>query len=161
VLRINVAPSGSSAIVKMAGKIESEDGPSAFTFMTEVILDDYNRVLLDLSECENMDSTFMGMLLLVQEKYVRDDADFCLINVSKQSMEALKLLGIPKMVPIKKLALEESPEWAEIDLTAFRREEDRMEIVKMAHQALAAANQQNAKRFGSFLRLLKAEMSES
>lgn len=160
-LRINVAPSGSTAIVKMAGKIESGDGPSAFAFMIEVILDNYNRVLVDLSECEDMDSTFMGMLLLIREKYVRDNADFYLINVGKQNLEALNLLGIPKIVPIKRLALEETLEWAQIDLAAFQKEENRIGIIEMAHRALTAANRQNAERFGSFLRLLEAEMSES
>ena len=160
-LLINVAPSGSAAIVKMAGKIESEDGPSSFAFMTEVIINNYDRVLIDLSECEEMDSTFMGMLLLVREKYIRDKADFYLINVSDQNMEALNLLGIPKVVPIKKLTLKEDLEWARIDLDSFRREGDRIAIIEMAHKALAAANAQNAEKFGSFLRLLEAEMSES
>ncbi len=159
-LQISVAPSGSTAIVRMAGEIEPEDSASAFSFMTEVILGKYDSVLVDLSQCKDMDSTFMGMLLLVREKYVRDKAGFCLINVGEQNLEALKLLGIPEIIPIKKLSLKERPEFARIDLAAFRRKKDRIRIIEMTHRALVAANRQNAERFGSFLRLLEAEMRE-
>lgn len=159
-MQISVAPSGSTAIVRMAGEIEPEDSASTFTFMTEVIVGKYDRVLIDLSQCRDMDSTFMGMLLLVWEKYVRDKAHFCLINVGEQNLEALKLLGIPEIISIRKLALKEKPEFAKIDLAAFRRKEDRIRIIEMAHRTLVAANRQNAERFGSFLRLLEAEMTE-
>lgn len=159
-LRISVAPSDSTAIVRMTGEIESEDSASAFTFMTEIIFGEYDRVLIDLNQCRDMDSTFMGMLLLMQEKYVRDEAHFCLVNVGKQNLEALELLGIAEIIPIRRLALEENLEFARIDLAAFRKKEDRIKIIKMAHRALAAANQQNAERFGSFLRLLDAEMTD-
>ncbi len=159
-MQISVAPSGSTAIVRMAGGIESEDSASTFTFMTEVIVGKYDRVLIDLSQCRDMDSTFMGMLLLVWEKYVRDKAHFCLINVGEQNLEALKLLGIPEIISIRKLALKEKPEFAHVDLDSFRRKENRIRIIEMTHRALVAANRQNAERFGSFLRLLEAEMTE-
>lgn len=160
-LRISVAPSGSTAIVKMAGEIESEDSAPTFTFMNDVILGRYDRVFVDLSECTDMDSTFMGMLLLIRERYVRDKGKFCLVNVGEQNMEALKLLGISKVIPTRRLALKEEPEFAGIDLSAFRSKENRIKIIEMTHRALAAANHRNAERFGSFLRLLEAEMADS
>jgi len=159
-LQISVAPSGSTAVVKMSGGIEPEDSAAAFTFMTEIILGKYDRVFVDLNQCKDMDSTFMGMLLLVGERYIRDKDHFCLVNVGEQNLEALKLLGIPEIVPIKKLALKEEPEFAQIDLATFRKKEDRIKIIEIAHRTLAAANRQNAERFGSFLRLLEAEMTE-
>ncbi len=68
--------------------------------------------------------------------------------------------GISEIVPTRRLALKEKPEFAGIDLSAFRSKENRIKIIQMAHRALAAANRQNAERFGSFLRLLESEMSE-
>ncbi len=159
-LKISVAPSGSTAIIKMAGKVESRDNVSTFTVMNELILGEYDRILIDLSECSDMDSTFMGLLLLSYEKHVKGKGKFSLLNVGDDNMELLELLGITKIIPIKKMPLEKGLEFARIDLDVLQNKEDRVKIIEMAHRTLAAANEQNAERFKSFLRLLETERIE-
>ncbi len=159
-MQISIAPSGLTAIVKMKGKVESRDNVSAFTVMNELVLGEYDSILVDLSECGDMDSTFMGLLLLSYEKHTKEKGVFCLLNVGEKNMKLLDLLGIGKVIPVKKKHLEEGLEFAAIDLDVLQSKEDRVKIIEMAHRALAAANEQNAERFGSFLRLLDTERIE-
>ncbi len=156
-LTASVAPAGTSAIIKISGSVEAKDSIAAYAFFREVIINDYEHVIVDLSDCRDMDSTFMGMLLVMHERFDQKHGSLCLTNPGRQNEDSLAQLGVTQIVPSKHLSLEGTPEAAQIDLTAFQNEEDRIEIMKIAHRALASANSRNAERFGSFLRLLDAE----
>ena len=159
-LRISVAPSGSTAIVKMSGSVEASDATTTFTFMKEIVLEKFNDVLVDLSECADMDSTLMGTLLVMHERHKRKKGKFCLINVGLDNKRALRLLGVPKVVPLRQMKLEKTPKFVPVDLRDFRgKPKDRIKVLQVAHQALVHADQENAKRFGSFLSLLEAELA--
>ena len=118
----------------MAGKVESRDNVSTFTVMNELILGEDGRILVDLSECSDMDSTFMGLLLLSYEKHVKGKVKFSLLTVGDDNMELLELLRITKIIPIKKMPLEKGLEFARIDLDVLQNKEDRVKIIEMDYK---------------------------
>ena len=159
-LQMSVAPSGATAIVKVSGNVEAGDSVSVFAVFNEVVVGEYTGAFVDLSACRDLDSTFIGMLLVMFEKYSRDEGDFCLINVGEQNRRALKMLGVSTMIPMRQLDLRERPEFVSIDMAAFScGSKEKIEIMELAHRALVAADMENAEKFGSFLRLLDEEKS--
>jgi anti-anti-sigma factor len=160
VLQISVAPSGATAIVRVSGNVEAGDSTSVFAMLNEVVVGEYDGAFLDLSRCRDLDSTFIGMLVFMCEKYSESRGDFCLVNVGDQNRKALKLLGVSTMIPIKEIRFREPPEFVSIDLAAFKQDsEEKIRIMELTHRALVAADKENAERFGSFLRLLESERS--
>jgi anti-anti-sigma factor len=161
VLQIKVAPSGATAIVRVSGRVEPGDSVSVYALLKEVLVGEYTGAIVDLNRCRNLDSTFIGMLVVLCDKCSRNDGEFCLANVGEQNRKALGLLGVSAMIPMKHLALDDTPEFVEIDLSAFSQgSKEKIRIMELAHRALVAADKENAERFGSFLRLLEAERSD-
>lgn len=159
-LQMSVAPSGATAIVKVSGSVEAGDSVSLFAVFDEVVVGEYTGAFVDLSTCRDLDSTFIGMLLVMFEKYAKNRGDFCLINVGDQNKRALQMLGVSTMIPMRQMELTRQPEFVPIDLTAFScGSTKKIEIIEIAHRALVAADRQNAEKFGSFLRLLDEDRS--
>jgi anti-anti-sigma regulatory factor len=157
---MSVAPSGATAIVKVSGNVEAGDSVSLFAVFEEVVVGEYSGAFVDLSGCRDLDSTFIGMLLVMYEKYSGSKGDFCLVNVGTQNTRALQMLGVSTMIPMRDLRLSPPPEFVPIDLTAYTCDsKEKIEIMELAHKALVAADRQNAQKFGSFLRLLDEEKS--
>jgi anti-anti-sigma factor len=157
---MSVAPSGATAIVKVSGNVEAGDSVSLFAVFDEVVVGEYTGAFVDLSTCRDLDSTFIGMLLVMYEKYAKNKGDFCLVNVGSQNMRALQMLGVSAMIPTRDMELIPQPEFVPIDLTAFScGSKKKIEMMELAHKALVAADKENAEKFGSFLRLLDEEKS--
>ncbi len=140
--------------------MEAGDSVSLFAVFDEVVVGEYTGAFVDLSTCRDLDSTFIGMLLVMFEKYAKNRGDFCLINVGDQNKRALQMLGVSTMIPMRQMELTRQPEFVPIDLTAFScGSTKKIEIIEIAHRALVAADRQNAEKFGSFLRLLDEDRS--
>jgi hypothetical protein len=108
-----------------------------------------------------MDSTFMGMLMHFYERVSKKGGSFLLINVGADNMRALKRLGISGIIPVRRIELKDPVQFVSMDLNAFHKTGDeRIAMIKTAHEALVRANDENAKRFGPFLQLLEAEMKK-
>ena len=159
-LQISVAPSGATAIIRVSGHVEAGDSTSVFSLLNELVVDEYDGAFLDLGSCSDLDSTFIGMLVVLFEKYSRKNGEFYLINVGSRNLRSLQMLGVSTMIPMKELTFDNAPEYVSIELMDFRGDaEQKIEIMELTHRALVAADKQNEERFGSFLRLLESEKS--
>lgn len=119
------------------------------------------RVIVDLSSCTGMDSTFMGTLTCISGRL--DDAGGLLhiIHAAGRNGELLRGLGLDEIFIVdddeehlgEPVAVPKCPA---LPAEACTKRE-RTEICLESHEALAAAHQRNAAKFHDVIELMRAE----
>jgi len=118
------------------------------------------RVIVDLSLCTGMDSTFMGMLTCISTRL--DDAGGTLhvIHAAGRNGELLRGLGLDAIFQVddheEHLPPAAAPECALLPKTECGKTE-RTEICLESHEALAAADARNAVKFRDVIELMRQE----
>ncbi len=122
------------------------------------------RVIVDLSFCTGMDSTFMGMLRCLSSRLETAGGKLHVIRAGSRNLELLHGLGLdhlftvdeheehlptgttdPEMLPLKK-----------VDFC----KQDKTSVCLEAHEALVAADERNAPRFRDVIELIRSSEVE-
>jgi len=127
----------------------------------EDMLDEGRRIIvMDLAECTGMDSTFMGVLAGAAS-YPRDTGTakvgLAVINANASLIKLLTSVGLNELVLINPKHTE-TPNVAYYHLGAQGSEEERIALVRDAHQHLLKTSKQNEDLFGDLVEVLEAEM---
>ena len=127
----------------------------------ENMLDEGRRIIvMDLTECTGMDSTFMGVLAGAAT-YPRDTGTakigLAVINADASLVKLLNSVGLNELVLINPRHIE-TPDVEYYHLAAQGSEEERVALVHHAHQHLLKASKQNERLFGDLVHVLEAEM---
>lgn len=140
-------------VVEGLGSMNNSNG--MYRFLHQGFESNFKDVCIDLRECDGMDSTFMGTLLLIHEEAVRTGGGLFLVNLSDYNRSKLEELGVAHF-----LKLGEAPEVEGLEFERLPSEDDqgggKMSLVLKAHEELVERNESNAEVFGSFIKALKA-----
>ena len=125
-----------------------------------------HRVLIDMSDCCGMDSTFMGVLAgLAYHVKAKPDVSFKLINLSEKNQKLLITLGVDRVVDYSLSSTGEEQELMEAqgrDLQTLEPDfSDKLDAAKTtleAHETLVDVNPDNFDKFKSVLELLKNDV---
>lgn len=156
-----------TAVIRVVGRGSFRISPAMKQFIHQVInTKSANRVLLDMADCQGMDSTFMGVIAglscLIKSK---PDLSFKLINLSEKNEKLLITLGVNRVVDYSLSATSQEEEKAaqhsqccealEADFT------DKLNAAKTtleAHEALVNINPDNYNKFKSVLEFLENDV---
>lgn len=135
-------------------------------FSRKMIDKGYKKFVVDLADCELMDSTFMGMLtgiaLHLREAGAQGD---CLqvIRANERAASLLKNLGLDQLFLVRKAddpAAPPIPEEISLDQVTPAQKismaESQKDVLE-AHQALVEADAENAIRFRDVLEFLQKD----
>lgn len=115
------------------------------------------RVVVDLSLCTGMDSTFMGMLACLNGKLEEAGSGLHIINAGGRNGELLRGLGLDEIFPVEEgcgCFSGTNPECAPIAASGCSKQE-RTEICLESHEALVAADERNAPKFRDVIDLMR------
>ena len=98
---------------------------------------------IDLSNCDAMDSTFMGVLTMLALKLRKRGEKVVLAGASETLLKLLRDLGVAKLFTFSEAANSADGE----DASAKRDMLTTAETVEEAHRALADINPENAEKF--------------
>lgn len=124
-----------------------------YRFFSEGIHNGILQTCIDLAECDGLDSTFMGTLLLIHEDAIEKGGTLYLINVSEYNQDKLKELGVGHLLDIEHR--ENIPELDLDELPDDNEEHERMSLILRAHEELIKKNKCNEEKFGLFIKSLK------
>jgi anti-anti-sigma regulatory factor len=156
-----------TAVIRVEGRGSFRIGSPMKQFVHQVVESGaVNRILIDMSDCIGMDSTFMGVLAglsgFIKEK---PDVSLKLINLSEKNQNLLITLGVDRVVDYSLSATD-----GEETLVAGQGGNlqpleagfsDKLEAAKTtleAHETLANINPENQVRFRSVLELLQSDV---
>jgi len=109
-------------------------------------------VLIDMSGCEYMDSTFMGLIVGFNKRFLRfSERPIRLFGVNETCLKLLKTIGILRLVTIES----ESPRFPEPLECLGSGKKAGAGFVLRAHEELMELSEENERRFSALRSVLK------
>lgn len=162
----HVATWESHVLIKVEGYATLNNSLFFKDFAEEMLVQSYRDFIIDLSSCQGMDSTFLGVLVGLlngslttweSEAPLGEISRVTLVNIHDFHQETLDSLGISKILCIKKTPIA----LPQIYMKTLKEDryspEKRIRMIKESHQALVALDHRNKDRFEAFLQLLESE----
>ena len=163
---LEVARQGTTAYLRVLGRATFKVGPVLKQFGTTAIADGCTRMVLDVSACESMDSTFMGVLAGMATRLARQTGGkMLMLNVSDKLFEVLSTLGLNQVMECRRLGAAPdplaapalaAPALSPIAAAAFDLQTTQ-DVMWEAHTALAAVSAENQLRFKDVLTYLRED----
>lgn len=117
-------------------------------------------IVFDLGDCSGMDSTFMGVLAGAATQEIDDRAvSVAVVNASKHLAKLLEGIGLTELVYIDPDHFV-TPDIEFHLLEEQATEEDRLNLIRQAHEHLIAICDENEEVFGGLLRTIENEMKQ-
>ena len=156
-----------TAVIRVEGRGSFKISPPMKQFIQRVIeTKSANRILIDMSDCGGMDSTFMGVLAGLSY-HVKDKPGFTLklINLSEKNQKLLTTLGVDQVVNYSLSSTDEEKELmtgqsddAQTLEPDFSNTLEAAKTTLEAHEALVDINPKNLAKFKSVLELLQNDV---
>lgn len=140
-----------------SGRLTSQNSEefkkTVFNFLNTQAL---RKVLFDLSQCDYMDSTFLGVLVGIYKK-MRGHGDFCIVKPSHEATQHLQSMGMDKIITIQ------------MEMTDFPHDMGSCpniptkdaESILHAHKNLMELSQTNAQKFALLASVLERQVQHS
>lgn len=148
----------------MEGRGSFQNSAGLKEFVKQMIQRGYRDFVVDLRDCEQMDSTFMGTLAGVALR-LREigTGELRAVNVNERNAGLLGSLGLDQLFSVEDT--ESNGEVFPGDGARLRQAqapkigaEDQKQVVLEAHEALAEADAANAMKFRDVLEYLRQEL---
>lgn len=158
---IEIARIGDAVAFRVNGLGNMLASPAIWGLAERMMQEGVSKFAFELSHCLGLDSTFMGMLVgLAHRVSVLEQGGWvCVVNASAKVREGLELLGVTKFVRLKTTFPFEDIEMQRLDVGRYGTQE-RLEIIRRAHEALIEIDRRNRARFGPFLESLSKELED-
>jgi len=160
IVTVSVACFDREIWIRVDGRGNFQGSSSIRKFVHAMIERGYRQFVVDLGSCEHMDSTFMGTLAGISQN-LRDlgHGSLVVLNVSPRNVALLENLGLNLLFSVQAMGAElQIPAEKGAKLLPLPTETGlEKEIVVSAHEALVAANPENASRFRDVLDYLKRD----
>ncbi len=151
---MQVGVAGPTAWIRVDGRGSFQNSAGLKDFAAEMTRRGLQDFVVDLKDCELMDSTFLGTLTGIALK-LRPAGSLKVIRPNQRNREVLQNLGLDRIFNVVENTTVTAPAGelhdAETDLP---REANRDTIIE-AHENLVAANPENAVRFKDVIEFLK------
>ena len=156
-----------TAVIRVEGRGSFKISPPMKQFIQRVIeAKSASRILIDMSDCCGMDSTFMGVLAGLSY-HVKDKPGFTLklLNLSEKNQKLLATLGVDQVVNYSLSSTDEEKELmtgqsddAQTLEPDFSNTLEAAKTTLEAHEALVDINPKNLAKFKSVLELLQNDV---
>lgn len=155
----HVARHEEAAYVKAVGMANMRVAPTLDAFLRDQAGDGLNTVIIDLSACSGMDSTFMGLLIGMENLFSGKGGRVTVVNPGSSNRRLLDMLGVSTIVRV--IDEHEVPElaFANLDGVALSARAQ-AKMMKKAHEELSAISEENAAKFKAFLTALEADLAK-
>ncbi len=157
--RLSVARVEDAVLVQVYGLGNMFLAPTLQSFVESELHTGFLNFIVDLKNCQGMDSTFMGTFIGLSTQVRKKFGWFCLVNVSEENRRLLKMLGVLHMVSIHDGEFPADPKESKT-LYPTTDPYARQKQIHSAHSLLVESNPENQARFGPFLKALEAELAD-
>jgi anti-anti-sigma regulatory factor len=140
--------------IRVEGKGSSTNSTALKDFAKEMIHRGARELIVDLSNCPVMDSTFMGMLAGIS-LWLRELGEGCLyvVNLNERNAESVCSLGLDQLLNVRVIATKEDRQALRIPLKEDRTA--RAQTMFEAHEALIKAVPENLPKFKDVMQYLE------
>jgi len=116
------------------------------------------NVFVDLSACDYMDSTFLGLLVGINKRFLKfAERPLSLVRHTATCRELLKTIGILRLVKV----LDETVEFPEAMESVVTAEKATAEFLLDVHENLMDISDENKHRFSTLYSVLKSQIKKT
>jgi anti-sigma B factor antagonist len=170
---ISVGCTGSKVYVRVVGRGTFQNGQPLRGFALEMIDQGYKEFVVDLSQCQGMDSTFLGVLagIGLRLRQNGNHGKVHILNVSASNMELLQTLGLDRLFSVDACLIDwgKNPPPAETDLRKLPdsdvdalgkpvNKNETSDLMLEAHDNLVRCDERNAPKFKDLTRFLREKI---
>ena len=161
---ILVATNEEYAQVRVIGRGSFSCSQNLRDFYIKIIEYKITKILIDLSECVFMDSTFMGVLAMIGLRGRSKNISVEIVNIDDAKKKLLKGLGLEKLFLFSHTNTDEEVDWeslcnAKSDLQKTNQFEQ-AKVMLEAHEALIKIDRKNKPKFQNVIEYLKEDMNK-
>ncbi len=151
--------------VKVEGRGSFQNSAGLKEFVKQMIQRGFRDFVVDLRDCEQMDSTFMGTLAGVALR-LREigQGGLRVINVNERNADLLGSLGLDQLFTVENAGVvAEVPADSQLHEAVVKNKssETQKQTVLEAHEALVEADAANAVKFKDVLEFMRNELNTS
>ena len=157
--KLLVSVCGQDVCLQIKGRANFASGPDFKTLVTELQQRGYRHFVIDMSECQLMDSTFLGLLCglcLGLREGGNGGAGVEILNPNPRVTELLESLGVISIV--KLVVGQREPGEATTTACAPHSREELARASLEAHEALMSLSSENAARFKDVTQFLAEDL---
>lgn len=156
VSEIKVGRTRRALVVKVLGGGTIANSSSVRQFLVTAFDCGVKNTIFDLSECEYLDSTFMGVLVWAARLAARcPGGSASIVGAHAQVGDTLKAMKLELVLDIREEPAQEHPRLRNLPVVEGP---PKSELIYEAHQELARISPENRKRFARLLEILEAEL---
>lgn len=146
--------------VKVDGRGTFQNSPGLKEFVSQMIRRGHREFIVDLEECELMDSTFMGTLAGVALR-LREigQGELKAVNANPRNASLLENLGLDQLFSVESGQTVPSPQSLREAKVPADTQETKSTVLE-AHEALIEADEQNAVKFKDVVEYLRQELGQ-
>lgn len=156
--RLDVAENATTAYVRVHGRATFKSAPVLRDFILHELAQARLGILIDFSECEGVDSTFVGTLTSLSLQCRRSGRGCIkLFNVPPHVYNVFHTLGLTMVLDLAGTPMSGTPDYQPAPIGTYSRT-DIASLMLDAHQTLAALNDKNALEFRNVIEFLRASL---
>ncbi len=162
---ISVGCAGNQVCVRVVGRGTFQNSQPLRLFALQQIEEGHREFVMDLGQCQGMDSTFVGVLAGIGLRLRKNGrpATMHIVNISPRQLELLQTLGLDRLFTLNASTLPAAEETnyhvlPDTDLTRITHPLDKDETTDLmieAHDNLVRADERNAAKFRELTRFLR------
>jgi len=162
---ISVGCSENRVYVRVVGRGTFQNSQPLRLFALQQIDEGQREFVLDLGQCQGMDSTFLGVLAGIGLRLRQNGklASVHIVNINPRNLELLETLGLDRLFTMNSstpppLAEADYRQLPDTDLTQLTHALDKDETADLmieAHDNLVRADERNAPKFRELARFLR------
>ena len=157
--QILVAEFEQTSYIRLIGRITFKYAPDFRQFILEQFDKNQHGVLIDFSDCETIDSTFIGIITSLTLKSKKENRKFIkILNVNEHIKRILKTLGLINILDIVDEKLN-NIKYNNLPISSAGKIEI-ANLVLDAHETLSELNEKNVLEFKNVVTYLKKQISE-
>ena len=148
--------------VLITGRANFQNCSPLRTFFRRMFDDGVGEFQLDFSDCQGMDSTFLGILAgaAIEARRTEPSGDIQLSGLTERNLELVKSLGLERIVTLIEEAVSEiGSEPGSVQQLALeaQTEKQKKDMLLSAHEDLVKIDKSNESKFQDLLNFLKNE----
>lgn len=157
-----VGNAGRTIWMKVQGRGTFQNGPSLKEFALQMIQRGHRDFVVDLGACELMDSTFMGMLASIALRLKEiGQGTLRAVRVNARNFDLLSNLGLDYLFEVENDSAPAAPATLTVPDEVPTSADEQTKSVLAAHEALVAADANNAVKFQDVIEYLRQEIAET
>ena len=153
-----ISGSGDAYAVKVSGRATFECAGPMRSLAGELDQTSFQRVDIDLGECQGMDSTFMGILAMIALRAKKISAGITIYNANDLNKNLLFGLGLKKMFQFADGEVAVGADAKAADNTVSKIEN--ATTVLEAHKTLMDVDQENVKKFENVVAFVQKDLDK-